>query len=221
MKRNISYKNVIIAFLLTIIVFALGVSIGNYSVGRKYNELSSFISDLRLQTMSMELQFSLLSEDPCNAMNSNYLERELSILNNRLDYLEQLYGNKDPEIIQMKKYYSLLQIRHWLLFSKAQDTCDSNLGLILYFYSNDYCPDCNAQGNVLTSFRNKYSDEIKVYAFDVDLDDFAVSTLVEMYDISQVPTIIYNDDYLPGLTNMQKLEEVRLNYNLTLDKDIE
>ncbi|MFT4297950.1 MAG: hypothetical protein ACMXX5_02050, partial [Candidatus Woesearchaeota archaeon] len=160
-------------------------------------------------TMSMELQFSLLTEDPCKAMNTNYLETELSILNNRLDYLEQLYGKRDPEIIQMKKYYSLLQIRHWLLFSKAQEMCDVDLGIILYFYSNEKCPDCNTQGNVLTSFRKKYADEIKVYAFDVDLDDPAVATLVDIYNVSQVPTIVYNDYVFVGFTGMQRLENIR------------
>ena len=133
MKRNISYKTLAIALLLTTLVFIVGIFIGNYTVSMKYDNLDSFMSNLRLQTMSLEMQFDLVSEDPCRAMNISYLENELSLLNNRLSYLEQLYGTKDPEIIQMKQYYSLLQIRHWLLFKNAQEVCNNSDSLILYF----------------------------------------------------------------------------------------
>jgi thiol-disulfide isomerase/thioredoxin len=210
MDRKISYKNLILALLLTIIVFSIGVWIGNYTVSRKYDNFQIFVSDLRLQTMSMELQYNILAEDPCKATDITYLEKELSLLNDRLNYLEQLYGVKDPEIIHLKKYYSLLQIRHWMLFNKAQNECDWDIGLILYFYSNEKCPGCDTQGSVLTSFRKKYQDEIKVYAFDINIDDPAVTTLIEIYGISEAPTIVYNGEVFSGLVDMQKLEEIKL-----------
>ena len=92
MKRRISYKNVVLALVLAALVFVVGVVIGNYTADRKYDKLDNFISDLRLQTMSLELQFNLVAGDPCRAANSSYLMSELSILNSRLDYLEKIYG---------------------------------------------------------------------------------------------------------------------------------
>jgi len=162
----------------------------------------------------MELQYNLLADDPCNAVSTPYLVDELSLLNSRLSYLEQLYGKKDSELIQLKQYYSILQIRHWMLFKKAQGSCNQTNDLVLYFYSNEGCDDCEVQGSVLSAFRKKYPDDVKVYAFDMDLQDPALITLKDMYGVAIAPTIIYNDVAFPGSVSFPLLEAMKLNMSI-------
>ena len=212
MKRKISYKNITLALVLAALVFVVGVIIGNYTANQKYEDLDIFMSNLRLQTMYLELQFDLISEDPCRAANTSYLNEELSLLNSRLDYLERLYGKKDPEIIQMKQYYSLLQIRQWILFKSAQEGCEGDSDLILYFYSNEGCSECENQGATLTSFRKKYPDIVKVYAFDMDIEDSALNTLLDIYGVEIAPTVIYNDRVYSGFISFSELEEMKINF---------
>jgi hypothetical protein len=209
MKRKISYKNVLLAFVLASLVFLLGILVGGYIANKQYESIDGFISDLRLQTMSLESQFNLVAGDPCKAMNTSYLGEELSVLNNRLDHLEGIYGTDDASIIQMKRYYSLLQIRHWLFFREARKVCNESVELVLFFYSNERCESCETQGSVLTSFRRKYPLDVKVYSFDINIDDPALNTLKEIYNIEKAPTIIYNEEVFEGFIEFNELECIR------------
>lgn len=210
-KRKICYKSVFLALVLTILIFVSGIIIGNNNVEKKYENLEGFISDLRLQTMSLELQYELMSDEPCKAIENAYLTEELAQLNSRLDYLENLYGTNSPEILQMKQYYSLLQIQHWMLFREARESCDVVSDLILYFYSNEDCQDCATQGSVLTAFRKKYKEEVKVYAFDMNLEDPAINTLEQMFKVGEVPSIVYNEELFSGFVPFSMLEDLLTN----------
>jgi len=60
----------------------------------------------------------------------------------------------------------------------------------------------------LTAFRRKYDPNVKVYAFDVNIDDPALNTLIEIYNITVVPSILYNDLMIPKYISMDELEEI-------------
>jgi thiol-disulfide isomerase/thioredoxin len=211
MKRKLSVKNIILAFLISSLIFIVGVSIGNYTSDRKYQGLQSELSDLRMQSMSMDVQYNLLAENPCTLTNGTYLLSELTELASKLDYLENLYSRKDPSILRLKLHYSILQIQHWMFLRKAKEQCNTSYDLILYFYSNENCDDCDTQGVVLTAFRKKYNDEVRVYAFDKDLDDPALRTLVDRYALTETPSIIYNDQVYSGFVSRLMLESIKTN----------
>lgn len=221
MKRNISIRNVALALVLATLVFLIGIIIGNHLSERKYDQFQSIVSDIRIQTMSMELQYDMLAEDPCAASNTTYLLTELTELTSKLDYLESIYGTDHSEILRLKQYYSILQIQHWMLFRKAKKECNSEYDIILYFYSNEGCNECKTQGVVLTAFRKKYKGKVKVYAFDKNLRDPALNTLIEIYNVAEVPTIVYNDNVYANYMSMQALEGARKGQNTLLVNDTE
>ncbi len=66
----------------------------------------------------------------------------------------------------LKKYYSILEIKHWLLVKKTAKECKVNIGSIVYLYGDKKnCPNCENQGYVLTTLREKYPF-LRVYSFD-------------------------------------------------------
>lgn len=209
MKRDISLKNVGLAFSLATIIFFAGVFIGANIVERKYGQVTTLISDFQLQTQSVDMQFTLLAEEPCDAIDSAYLVDELTMLTKRLEFLENLYGEDHSEIQTLKRHYSLLQIRHWLLFRRAQAECEeANSDLVIYFYSNERCDECNRQGVTLTTFREKYPQDVKVYAFDMNLNDPAVRTLRDLHGVSRAPSIVFNDELIEGYVGITALDQL-------------
>ena len=208
--RKISWRNVLLAFSLATLVFLSGVIIGNRISGEKYDRFQLMLAELRIQTISTETQFNILAENPCKSPDESFLSSELSSLTAKLDSLEKLYGRNDPEVINLKEYYAILQMQHWLLYKKTKAQCNLSYDLILYFYSNkeNRCNTCGIQGDVLTAFRKKY-ENIKVYSFDSDLTSPAIKTLLKIYGIESTPTTVYNDHVLKGYVDMAKLEELK------------
>lgn len=206
MKQKINSKNVILALALTTIVFVAGIFVGNLFISEKYNHISNTISDIRIQTMSMELEYELLLENPCK-IESTFLLDELTLLSDRLGYLEEIYGVNNPEILDLKQYYSLLQIKHWLYMGKIKNSCDSDVNLILYFYSNHDCADCDKQGIVLTSFRKSHANNTFVYPLDVNINDPSINALKQIYSVNSTPAIVLNDKIFHEFLSLKRLNE--------------
>lgn len=208
-KRKIQHKNIILALTLTSLVFIMGILIGDMFVSEKYDVLSSTISDLQIKTISMELEFDLLLENPCSS-NSSYLLDELNTLSERLGYLEQIYGEDSPRILTLKKYYSLLLVRHWVYIKKLNEECNLDANRVIYFYSNDDCDDCKMQGNILTAFRKSSSDTNYIYPLDINIDDPSLNALKRIYSLNATPSLIFNEEVLTGLIELNELEEISL-----------
>jgi len=220
MKRKLGKRNLALAILLSTLIFIFGLIIGNYTSGLKYGDFENTLSDLRMQTMSMELQYDLLSEDPCFIGNETYLTQELSEMNSKLDHLETLYGTSHPDIIRLKQQYSLFQIQHWMLFRNAQKKCDNlNYTLILYFYSNQKCEGCKEQGVILSAFRKKYNQEVRVYSFDQEIEDPVLVTLRQRFGVASAPSIVFNDKHHEGFVSMDDLEMYRVNNVSPINND--
>lgn len=212
MTKKISYKNVALAATLTLLFFIIGIFLGNVIVSQKYDVVFQTTSDLRAETLSLELQYQLVSANPCETYSKEmFLGNELDQLAGRLQFLEDQYGADNQNVLRLKKYYSLLQIRHYLFYKNVVEVCDVELDLILYFYDNEECVRCDDQGGVLTTFRQKYSDSVKIYSFDVLLEDPALRTLKQMYSINQTPSIVYNGNTLSGFVSRRELEELKIN----------
>ncbi len=182
--------------------------IGNHTSSSKLDSLEDIENELRMETMAMELQYLLLSEDPCKSINSTVLSEELYKLGSKLDYMEERMGVNDPTVLRLKEYFSLLQIRHWLFSKRAKKECSLDQDLILYFYSNKGdCSTCEEQGYVLSFIREKYPST-KIYAFDINIRNPAVDTLKRMYLKNQTtPIIIINEHVYYGFKNKGAIEQ--------------
>jgi hypothetical protein len=197
-------------FAITTLVFFMGLLLGNYVSGIKLNNLEDLENDLRTDTMAVEMQFLLLAEDPCRSVNTTPLTDELQNIASRLDYMENKLGNDNSEVLRIKEYYSLLELRHWLLLKKTRAECGLNSDLILFFYSNkNDCPRCEEQGFILTYIRKKYPN-VHVYSFDVNLDNVALDTIKEIYDVREAPTIVVNNVAYDSFLEKDDVERIVL-----------
>jgi hypothetical protein len=209
MHKNESndWKKYVIVLFITSTIFISGLWFSNYLSNKKIDQLKNIENKISLDLMSSETQFSLLQEQSCKDVSSSILSSELNSLADKISYSENNIGADDTDVVSLKKYYSLLEIKDYLLMKKIKERCGENSIFILYFYKNDDCDDCTKQGYVLTSLREKYPD-LRVYSFDYNLDLSAIKTMTSIYKVSDnLPAIVINGKVYSGFKTLEEIEE--------------
>lgn len=200
-------KKYIFAFLITLGVFAVAIYASNYLNNKKLDEVRAVEDQLSLDILSSETQSSLLEETACTDVNSNYLTGQLVDLGDKLSYAASQNNPNNAAIENLKEYYSLLEIKDYLLMKNITAKCGTHPTFILYFYGDsDKCTDCQKTGFVLDALRQKYPS-IRVYSFDYNLDQAAIKTLVSIYHLrGTLPALIINGDPYYGYQSLDELE---------------
>ena len=207
-RRNFNGGRFFLVFILTTFIFLMGMWFGQNMLKSKLSEIEKMQNDFRTETSTLEVEYLFLSQKPCSIVNSTELSKELYQMGGRLEFMEDTYGKDNPDVLSLKSYYSLLEMRHWLFFENVKKQCNFDSKTILYFYSNLRCDRCEEQGYILTFLRNNYPN-LNVYSFDVDIDNSALNMLKEHYDIdsfSTLPIIILGNKTFDGFTSLETLQ---------------
>ncbi len=207
-QNQIDWKKYIIVFVFTLALFLSASYISSYFGNQKINELKSIQDKIAIDILSSETQFSLLSEVSCkNIETSSAFSSELGELGRKLEWGQENLGKSD-EVTYLRKYYSLLQIKDYLLMKKIHSRCGIKSAFILYFYTTaENCSECEKEGLVLSALRDKYP-ELRVYSFDYSTDLTAVKTMLQVYKIedTKLPALVIGDDVSTGFHPIEELE---------------
>ncbi len=204
------YSRYILSLIITVSIFATAFYISNFFSDKKVKSISSISDSIAVDLLSNETQF-LLKEISCGDDNFNPVAAQIGELGDKLTYAEYELGNADEKVTYLKKYYSLLQIKDYIIGKKIADKCGSNKKPIFMIYmypSISECRDCSKQAAILTELRNIYP-ELRVYTFDYDIDLAPVKTLKTIYKInstSTFPVLVVEDKAYYGYKNMGELK---------------
>lgn len=202
------WKKYIIVFFITLTIFISGLWVSNYLSNKKIDQLKSIESTISLDLMSSETQFDLLQEISCKDISNTVLSSELNSLANKISYSENNIGTQNIDVISLKKSYSILEIKDYLLMKKISERCGKKSVFILYFYSNNNCDDCIKQGYVLTSLSEKYPN-LRVYSFDYNLDLSALRSMISIYKVpNTLPAIVINGKVYSGFNTLEEIEKL-------------
>lgn len=204
------WKKYAYTFLMTAVIFITAIFLSNYFSQKKINEIKNIESRIAVDILASETQFSLLSELSCKEISSGLLSQELATLGDKLSYTEQNRGSDDPEVLNLKKYYSLLQIKDFLLMQKIKERCGGKTLSLMYFYSNldNDCDDCEREGFVLTKLRQDYP-ELRVYSFDYNLELSALQTMISIYNIKdEQPALLINDSVYYDFKSVDEIKDI-------------
>lgn len=207
-NKNINWKKYFFSFAITAIIFTTAILVSNYFGNKKIDEIRDIQNKIAIDILSSETQFSLLEESSCKDFGVGTLSTELGNLEEKLSYTENQRGNDDEEVQTLKRYYSLLEIKDYLLMNKISEKCKKTSLSIIYFYStDDSCPDCEREGYVLTQLRQDYP-ELRVYSFDYNIDLSAVKTLISINKVKNtLPAIFIRDKAYYGFQSIEDLEK--------------
>lgn len=208
--RTARLSSYIVAFLITAFIFATALYASNYFNNRRVVDIQATQDKISIDILSLETQFDLLAEHSCRDISENsVLSTEIQPLAQRLSYLESQSQVNEDELMGLKRYYTLLQIKDLLLMQKVADKCKLKPVFILYFYSNEGdCKECEQQGYVLTGLGQKYPT-LRIYSFDYNLTNSALRTLVDINNIrDEMPALVINGEVYYGLHTMDDIEQV-------------
>ncbi len=204
-------RNALIALGITAVIIGTVIYAINYLDRQRLAELTGIQTQLATDTLNLETQYALLENAPCEDITGgNELSQEVSSLGDRLAGAEERLGNKNAQVIDLKKQYTLLQIRDYLLTQQLSKTCHLTPTVALYFYSNTpgTCENCDRAGYALSYLRQTYP-ALRVYSFDYDLELGALKTLIAVEKIQpQFPAFIINGKKNYGFTSLNDFEKL-------------
>ena len=201
-------RNALIALMITVALIATVAFAVGYLNRARINELEAIENQISIDTLSLDTQFSLLESAPCENLDENAgLTRELAELGDRLSFAENQLGSDNAQVERLKKQYSLLEIRDFLITKKLASACKLKPVTVLYFYSNK--GDCNAcarAGYALSYLHNTYPS-LRVYSFDYHLELGALKTLIAVQKMKgDLPAFVINGIPHAGFTSLEDLE---------------
>ncbi len=202
-------RRLVSAFAIATVIFLLGLFVGESLNNGKISQITGASDAVRLEILDLELQQALSQDDPCGKSYLNSISSQLDEIGTRLSFLEETLGKNDKTVIALKKPYTILMIRHYLLIKQRNEKCSEDYTTILFFYSNqrEYISDSEKQGYVLGYFGDKYGyDRLKVYSIDSDLDLGVIKMLKEEYSINNYPTTVINSNVFVGFKDKEELE---------------
>lgn len=205
-----NWQKYILAFVITAAIFATAFYIAARIDDRRVAEVRAIQDNIALDILSTETQFDLLGEIDCNLILENPpLSGELNSLASRLSFTEDNLGSDNPQVQALKKQYSLLEIKDYLLMQRVSQKCGLKPVFILYFYTNvGDCTDCRRAGEVLTYLRQTYPT-LRVYSFDYNLELGALKTLIDLRKVKEeVPALVINNR--APVYGFKTLEEMRV-----------
>jgi len=212
MAKNIPSKKTIfiVAVVLSIIIYFLGVLSGLYANKLIEKKVELDLDQLKgeIDVASLDLKNMLLLQELSKEMTDECRFSEL-YLGKLRQQLEQVYWKKLPsrleayelqggvteEYTTLKREYTRILIRMWLIAKNIYEKCHSDLIPILYFYSSN-CTSCVEQGQIFDQLKVRVEEKGKslvVFPIDVNFDDDSVYLLKEYYNISSVPSAVIQD----------------------------
>ena len=122
--RTARWQSYAMALLITALIFGTALYASNYFSNRRLADIQSTQSSISVDILSLETQFDLLAEHSCQDISENsVLSREIQPVGQRLAYLETQSNVNQTQLTELKRYYSLLEIKDYLLMQQVTSKC--------------------------------------------------------------------------------------------------
>lgn len=192
----------------------MGIYAGILLSKGKIEELKEELVNLKLKQEDLLFELTILTLDKnvsCELL-GQALEKvveDAAKLGERVSLYETTEKIKDASFYNLKKDYTLTLIRYWLYMEEIKKSCNrSDLVSILYFYSNKNCNSCLPQGAILTYMKQKYPQNLMVFALDYDIELNILNILKKLYGIGRVPSLVINGKTYEGFVDIEKLSNI-------------
>jgi hypothetical protein len=216
-RRKISRNTYIIAAVFTILIFSLGLALGwiidmerlrwSDSLNTKFD-----VDYKRLQFQSMYLNYINNDNTSCSVLYGT-LDNAISDLDYSLETFQQYekqskINKEDFQLI--KRRYLLDNLRYWLIARETKAKCSFDVVTILYFYSENNCPQCPNLGVVLTYYKKKLDQDLLIFPINVDLekDENVIELLRKQYGVYSLPTLVIEDTKYEGYMDKDQLGSI-------------
>lgn len=218
-KKKIPKRVYIFSLVLSLILYVAGILTGilterylTSKTWREIQELQRNIEKIRYDVENLQLQdmlfLTLGRKESCEFLSSlmSEIENELSIfwskLPPRLEEYE-LFEEVPESYNKLKKDYTFVALRAWIISLNLKEQCDPNILPVLYFYSRN-CEECLKQGYAMDRFRELAKAIGKtpmVFTLDLEMEEPVLLVIRRIYNLTEAPSIILDSNVFKGFTN--------------------
>ena len=200
------------AFLISLLIFVVGVYIGSLIDQSSIGNISADVSSISEKVASVQLL--LLTEGNsssfCPVYNSQLgsIDSEIEDVGYRLSYLEDERNVFDNEL---KKKYFVLEAESYLLSKKVKTLCGGNESLLINFYSNKNCDRCKDQGTEVLRARDSLEADglkVKLFSFDGEIGSPVAEAFVQQYNVTGYPSVVIDDNTFAGFRTSAELQKI-------------
>ena len=169
--------------------------------------------DMEKRRMEQELNLLLVNYLPnktCDIMSYEVEEMipQINELARELTFYEETKKFEETYYIETKREYMINQIKYWLYLERLKSSCNLNITTLIYFYSNKDCNLCKDQGIVLDYMKNKYKNNLMIFAFDKDIELNSIEIIMKSYGVKELPSIIVDGKLYQGFIDKDSLENL-------------
>ena len=215
MVRELSKNKYILAGVLTILIFSLGLTLGFILENYRYTAVDEINKGQDVNYLSLQLQYlylnSLSGQNNCPVL-STALKNTVQDLSASLEEVVSFEENKQLASVRQKlvqRRYILDNLRYWLLAKESKQRCNLDIVTILYFYSSD-CSSCPNQGTILTYFKNLFGEKVLIFPINLDLraDEPTIDIALSQFNVTKYPTLVIADTKYEGVLKRDQLQEI-------------
>ncbi|MFC2143587.1 hypothetical protein ACFLQN_04275 [Candidatus Aenigmatarchaeota archaeon] len=196
----------IIALLSTSFIFVIGIIVGAEISSSQVLEIQQALQQDVIETQGFELELSLIELFNTTSL-CDYIEKRLpEIKKNKLEIAEKFDVDLPEEDFHaVKRQFYISQTRFWTFTEVQAKQCEIDKPRILFFFDDSEVS--REQGRVLDYlvYRN---NEIIVFAFDSEFEEPVVQLLVNAYNITKNPTIVYNSEKFEGFHSIEEVNDI-------------
>ncbi len=202
-----SKKRYLFAFLIGTTIFFLIFLLTFFISKQEVNRVYSIQGEMAQDIFRDKLIYSFFEEGNCSEESFNKISKDLGYSGSIINELERKIGKEDAEVLEQKKFYTLILLEHLEFLKEYNQKCNTSLNYILFFYSNKrgQFQSSEEAGKILDVLAQK-NEKVSIYSFDVNLDSELIKLLKERYNITGTPTIIINEKI--SLRNVNSIEDI-------------
>ena len=201
-QRNIYLTAAFFSLLLYMIGVMSGLFIEKSMAS--YTEAQVYLLQRQLENLQLEYAYlSIIGKD----LTCEQLSSLVGASTQEVWELGRELNDDDPRFEELRRDYALLSTKAWILNSYVKDRCETDVVVLLYFYSIP-CEDCIQQGYILDELRSEYKDKVLVFVLNSNLDEPIVNTLKIAYDIQETPAIVIGENTYLSLRDKTELRDL-------------
>jgi len=201
-----------ITFLVTTLVFIAGVFIGSEVSKKGIEDIQELLQKDILETQSLELELSIL-ESINSSFLCGYIDYRLpNIIKSKVELGRKFELGDVPrdEADILQRQYSISLAKYLLFTEVQQKRCGIDKPRILFFF--DTSEISREQGRVLDYIVFKTQENITIFSFNIQWDNALIRLLVNTYNITDVPTLITNEEKHVGFQSREMVTDILCKY---------
>ncbi len=206
-KKQLYVGRIIISLIIASFLFIGVFSFGYFSAFENYKSMVAKQDVIFNSLLEMQIEKELI-QSSCDNFDLQSFSDELNNMGSIMGQLEEQLGKNNPDVIEQKKVYTMLQVQHYQLIEENNKNCNAETPILLFFYSNekDFIDQSEMMGYIISNYRKSNSGTV-VYSFDYNLDSKLVNTMKRIKGITQANSVVIGSTILTDLKNIDDLSE--------------